>query len=277
MSKEAYIDLVENYSNMLDVRFSAENKEFIWATEIPVNFKRGLNTEDCLPSGEDTFDVDSDDADYLSRFVHAPEENKELYTPTNITGFYRKALTSYFKTLNLSSIKIFPARNTDQEKTHKDPFLTIKRGTLGSAGLGIANDGRGISGAVLPAGIPGASGISMGDSRETTHIQTLDIEVIIYGENLAETEKISYLAYKMILAYSLGSMSEFTNGIQYASKPNLTEVLPSKKHSDRFECYLSWQVQFTDDTVLLIQKNMIKYIRITVAEEDSSKIILDNR
>ena len=150
-------------------------------------------------------------------------------------------------------------------------MVVVKRGALSDSGLGVKGGRTKLQS--LPSGLPGADAFSAKDSESYSHLQNLTVECTVYGENLAEIESIAYLVYRLVLAYSNDILSKYTPGIKNVSSPTLSEAVPSKKHTDRYECYISFNVTFFDETILLMGKNMIKYLNITVSEDSSVNII----
>jgi hypothetical protein len=189
---------------------------------------------------------------------------------------YRKLMTGYLSKTEYSQTKILPAINKEQDIDHGRAFVVVKRGSLSDAGLGIKGDKtKSVS---LPAGLPFVDSYSPFDSEEWRHLQNMAIECTIYGENLAEIERLGYILYRLILAYSNDVFSKYTPSIKNVSAVSLSEIVPSKKHTDRFECYINFNVSFLDETILLMGKNMIKYLSITVSEESSvNTISLDGK
>jgi len=205
-----------------------------------------------------------------STYFPEPIITADIYTPTNITGMYRKLISQYLEQTEYSKTKVLPAINKEQDIDHGNTFIVIKRGSLTKSELGIK--GWNIKGVTLPEGMD-ATDISILDSESWKHLQELGIECTLYGENLAEIEKIGYIVYRLILAYSNDILSKYTPGIKNVSAISLSEAVPSKKHTNRFECYINFNVTFFDKTILLMAKNMIKYLNITVSEKSSVNTI----
>jgi hypothetical protein len=199
-----------------------------------------------------------------------------IYTPTNITGMYRELIQGYLSATEYSQTKVLPAINKEQDIDHGHPLVVVKRGALSDSGLGIKGDKK--KSISLPVGLPFADNYSPSDSEEWKHLQNMAVECTVYGENLAEIERLGYIVYRLILAYSNDVLSKYTPNIKNVSTISLSEIVPSEKHTNRFECYINFNVSFFDETILLMGKNMIEYLNITVSEKSSvNTISLDGK
>jgi len=212
-----------------------------------------------------------EDKKYSNYYIE-PVVDGDIYTPTNITGMYRRIISGYLAGTNYSKTKVLPALNKEQSPDHGDSLIVVKRGSLSDSGLGIKGKSERVG--ILPAGLPGADRFSGADSKSMTHLQNLSVDCTVYGENLAEIEAIGYIVYKLILAYSNDILSKYTPGIKNVTSPTLSEAVPSKKHTNRFECYINFNVSYIDETILLMSENMIKYLNITVSEDSSVNTVI---
>lgn len=215
---------------------------------------------------------DVSNSDFIGAFFPEPKVGESIYTPANIAGMYRKLLKAYFSNTLYSSMKITPAINSELEPNHGNPLIVLKRGSLTPTGTGVKGGKEKIT-SDFPVGIPGSEKFSNLDSKKYYHLQNLEIEVTVYSDTLAECENISYLAHRMFLGYGQDVLANYTDGIKLVSDPTTSEVVPSKKYKDRYESYINFTVTYLDETILLITKNMLEYVRITVSEDSSVDVI----
>lgn len=232
--------------------------------------ERYSDGKEAIAHNSDT--IDSKKCSPLVYFTE-PESESCVYTPSNITGMYRRLISKYLKTTKHSAARVLPTLNKEQSPDHGDPLILVKRGSLSPSELGVMGGKR--KGVDIPKGLPGSDSISGPDSKSFANLLRLDIEVSIFAETLAECETIGYICFKVLTAYSYDVMSKYIPTMKYVSPPTLTECLPSKKHNNRFECYINFNLTYTDESVLLIDKNMIKYIRMSVSEDESTNTIKD--
>jgi len=213
-----------------------------------------------------------EDSEKYGNYFLEPKIEGNIYTPTNITGMYRRIISRYLQSTDYKHTRVLPAINKEQAPDHGDTLIVVKRGSLSDSGLGVKGKGHNVG--VLPLGLPNADSFSGADSKSMSHMQLLSVECTIYGENLAEIETLGYIVYKLILAYSNDILSKYTPGIKNVTPPSLSEVVPNKKHTNQFECYIEFNVSYIDETILLMSKNMIKYLNITVLEDTSKNIVI---
>ena len=218
-------------------------------------------------------EIDKENKDYLGMFFSEIPYQEEIYTPSNIAGMYRQLINNYLKDTVYKAVNVTPAIHTDVIKDHGNAVVVLKRKTITPSGLGVMGGKGTVSAASVPNSILNQGNVSVGDSTSYSHLQNLDLELSIYTDHLAEAETLGYFIYRFLMGFSNDVMRKYSDGIKYASPPTFTEVLPSKKHKQRYEAYISWNVQYLDQTVLLMEKNVIKYLNITVSEDSSTNVI----
>jgi len=218
-------------------------------------------------------EIDKENKDYLGMFFGEIPYQGDIYTPSNIAGMYRQLINAYLADTIYNSVNVTPAIHTDQIKDHGNPVVVIKRKTISPSGLGVMGGKGGVDAASIPNSILNQGNISVPDSASYAHFQNLELELSIYADHLAEAETLGYYIYRFLMGYANDVLRQYSDGIKFVTAPTFTEVLPSKKHKQRFEAYISWNVQYLDRTVLLMEKNVIKYLNITVSEDNSTNVI----
>ena len=224
---------------------------------------------DCLTREKAT---ESDKELFYSAFFAEPEKEENIFTPTNITGAYRRIIKKYLSSTKYSKTMVLSALNKEEYSKHQDPIVAVQRSTISPTSLGVMGGKEKFKGS-LPAGLPGAEKYSPLDSSKYTHLQNLQVVFYIFTETLGEGEAIAYIIHQLLTAYGNDVLSNYTDAIKYVTLPQTSAITPDEKYTSKYIGTISVNVTFQDETVLLIRKNMIKYLRIKVSEEASVNII----
>ena len=202
------------------------------------------------------------------------EEKAKLLTPTNIAGYYLRMVDSYIHSFDeLSRTSVKPAINKELEEDFSDPIIVVQRGELAPHNVGIMNSDRLPETGIIPQeqfeeSYPEANYY---ESNRYSEFVTMGMAITIYGQTLAEVEKIGVLLYNLLLAASydaLGKTFDFIIGI---NPPTLSPVGATEKHSEIYSAQISWSVEYKDDAILLIRKNVIKYATIMLREVEEDR------
>jgi len=201
-------------------------------------------------------------------------EEAELKNATNIVGYYMRMIRSYLSSFSgLENIQVKPAINKNLAEDYGGPVVVVQRGQLSPANVGILNSNRlsetgMISSENFEAMYPEAS---FEDSRVTTELMNMMVTVTVFGMSHAETERISMLVFNLIHATSYDILKKTFGFIVSVNPPIVSQVGVEEKHSEIYSCQLAWSVDYKDDSVLLIRKNLIKYATIMVREQDENR------
>ena len=205
----------------------------------------------------------------------ANEEKSELYNATNIVGYYLRMIKAYIKSFDdLQDVTVKPAADKEMEENYSSPSIVISRGVLSPHNVGIMNKG-GI--AEIP-GIPmepfGNShpDISYNDSKAYSDILNMVISVRVYAMTSAEAEKISILLFHLLIAASYDVLSRSFNFLIGINPPTLSQIVVEEKHSEVYSAKIEWSLDYRNDAIVMIRKNLIKYATITVRENDADRV-----
>lgn len=201
-------------------------------------------------------------------------EEAQLLTPTNISGYYLRMIKSYIGSFeDMSRVSVKPAINKELEEDFSDPIVTIQRGELAPYNVGIMNSSKLENSGIIDIGkfensYPEAN---FYESEVHSELARMTMNVTIYGSAMAEVEKIGILVYNLLLAASYDALKKTFDFIIGISPPTLSPVAVMEKHSEIFTAQISWTVEYKDDAILLIRKNVIKYATIMLREVEEGR------
>jgi hypothetical protein len=209
-----------------------------------------------------------------SVFWSINSDDANLYTATNITGYYTRMIESYIKSFDgMENVSVVPALNKELEEDFSDPVIVVQRGNMQMLNAGIMNKGR------LPE-IPSVDQNAFDDTFPTANYHEslmysdmidMQMSITIYGYTHAETERISILLYNLLFAASYDALSYTFDFITGISPPSVSAVSVSEKHSEVYTSNISWIITYVDDAILLIRKNVIKYVTIMLQESKEER------
>ena len=205
----------------------------------------------------------------------ANSEKTSLYTSTNIVGYYLRMIKSYIESFDdFKNITVKPAADKEIEENYSDPIIVVSRGVVTPHNVGIMNENR------LPSipGIPleGFSGtlsdVNPEESKAYSDILTMEVSVRVYAPKSAEVERIANAVFYLLMAASYNVMSKTFRFILGTNPPTLSPVSVTEKHSEVYTAQISWSLDYKNDAIVLIRKNLIKYATITVREGDAERV-----
>lgn len=205
----------------------------------------------------------------------ANDEESALLTPINIIGYYTRMIESYISTIpDFDGISIKPVINKELEEDFSDPIIVVKRGNLVPSNIGIMNiaqlDGSHID---LDNFSEKQPDVSLLESKVSSELISLSVITEVYGHSVAEVEKIGNVIHRLIMATGYDAMRISFDFIIAVNPPTLTEVGIVEKHSEVYTLQIVWNIEYKDDSILLIRKNTIKYATIMVREKPEERII----
>lgn len=209
-------------------------------------------------------------------FFVEPSISKDISTPVNILGLIKALIDEYIKNETVyNNTMVVSSMNKDSDVKHNHPVISVGRGNIMPNPPRAPGDIENGSGLNLPPPAPGVK-VSEHDSKVLTHFQTMNVEIAVYGASTAEVENLAFIVYKIILSISDNILSGYYDSIKFISEVMLTQVVNSKKYTDKYESYINFNVSFVDKTALIVAQNMIKYIRIVVKEDDSRNVVKED-
>ncbi len=203
------------------------------------------------------------------------KEETSLLTSTNISGYYLRMIRSYISSFdNLSDVEVKPAINKELEEDFSNPIVVVQRGELSPHNVGIMNIDKLENIGVISAEsfedkYPDAN---FYESNRYSEFVNMGMSVTIYGMTTAEVEKISVLLYNLLLAASYDALTQTFEFIIGVNPPTLSPVGAVEKHSEIYSSQIAWQIEYKDDAILLIRKNVIKYATIMLRESEEDRI-----
>lgn len=203
----------------------------------------------------------------------ANSERTKLSTPTNIAGYYLRMIKSYILSFDeLSKIAVKPSINKELEEKFAEPIIVVQRGVLQPHNVGIMNNNRleNVPSIGLNEFQEKQPEANYYESKMYSEFVNMGMEVDIYGYTPAEVEKISVLVYNLILAASYDVLAGSFKFIIGGTPPTLSPVGITEKHSEVYTSQIAWSIDYKDDSILLIRKNVIKYATI-IAREDTTE------
>ncbi len=208
----------------------------------------------------------------------ANEERTKLYTSTNIAGYYLRMVKSYIASFDeFKKVTVKPAINKELEEKFADPIVVVQRGVLAPNNIGIMNNERienipGIDAGTFNEKHPDANYY---ESKMYSEMVKMDMSIDVYGYTTAEVEKIAVNIYNLILAASYDVLAGSFKFIIGGNPPTLSPVSVMEKHSEVYTAQIGWQLEYKDDAILLIRKNVIKYATIILREEMEDRISVE--
>jgi hypothetical protein len=202
-------------------------------------------------------------------------DQSELETATNISGYYLRMIESYLHSFSeLSKVSVKSAINKELEEDFSDPVVVVQRGQLTPHNIGVMN-----SNMLSDSGITTFDDFSNAhpqanyyDSKIYTELMSMTLTATIYGSTYAEVEKIGILAYNLLMASSYDAMVPTFKFIVGINPPTLSPVGVTEKHSEIYTASIEWSLEYRDDAILLIRKNVIKYATIMLRESEEDRI-----
>jgi hypothetical protein len=201
-------------------------------------------------------------------------DESSLLTSTNISGYYLRMIRSYISSFDeLSKVSVKPAINKELEEDFSEPIITVQRGTLTPMNVGIMNGELLSDTGIMDVGTfsekyPEAN---FYESTRNSELVSMSMTATVYGLTVAEVEKICVLVYNLLLAASYDAMKKTFDFVIGVNPPTLSPVAVTEKHSEVYSAQISWQVDYKDDAILLIRKNVIKYATIMLRESEEER------